>query len=273
MRNAHAHARAHTRTHCVVVPLGRASSSLSFFSPLSRPRFLHGFRAIRLSRVVCNLHSFLAPPPAPLPPSRVNARARARARRRRSPLSSSLSPAYLQRFTRSPSKPGTSRSVLSPSGYPSHRVPPTGSTLPSSRRDSVSVSSIFPLSQCPERLNTNAFIVGTTTDVRWVTSPAWAHPRVRKREKEREESKGEERREKEGKRACVSPLFFSFSPPSILSLSLSVPFLQRVLFSLLSLSPSFFIPANYTPPVSLVRLYLLYLSFLAFARTCRKISN
>lgn len=97
-------------------------------------------------------------------------------------------------------------------------VPTTGSTFPSSRHDSVSVSSIFPLSQCPERLNTNAFIVGTTTDVRRMTSPAWAHPRAREREKGRERWRQREKeRERENlspislcKRVLFSPISFSF---------------------------------------------------------------
>lgn len=118
-------------------------------------------------------------------------------------------------------------------------VPTTGSTFPSSRHDSVSVSSIFPLSQCPERLNTNAFIVGTTTDVRRMTSPAWAHPRAREREKGRKRWRDKEKeRERES---------FSY-----LSLQACPLFSHLLLFS--------FIPANSTPPVSVVRVYLLYLS-------------
>jgi len=89
---------------------------------------------------------------------------------------------YLQ-FPRSPSEPGTSRQCPLSIRLSLPRIPPTGSTFPSSRYDSVSVSSIFPLSRCPERLNTNAFIVGTTTDVRSMTSSsAWAHPRAEERE-------------------------------------------------------------------------------------------
>lgn len=133
-------------------------------------------------------------------------------------------------------------------------VPTTGSTFPSSRHDSVSVSSIFPLSQCPERLNTNAFIVGTTTDVRRMTSPAWAHPRAREREKGRKRWRQREK-ERERERIFLLSLFasvFSF---------LSSPFLF--------LYPREFHSSGFCGP----SLSPLSLSFLAFARACRKTPN
>lgn len=89
--------------------------------------------------------------PFPSPPTRP-------LRRRFSAQRCLLSRVYLQ-FPRSLSEPGTSRQCPLSIRLSLPRVPPTGSTFPSSRYDSVSVSSIFPLSRCPERLNTNAFIV------------------------------------------------------------------------------------------------------------------
>lgn len=120
-------------------------SRVLFPRPCLAPVSFHGFRAIRLSRVVCNLHSFLSPATLPV---------------RKGCLLSSLA---VYTFSRriSPGSPIRARYI---SRCPlSIRlslpvIPTTGSTFPSLRHDSVSVSSIFPLSQCPERLNTNAFI-------------------------------------------------------------------------------------------------------------------
>jgi len=68
-------------------------------------------------------------------------------------------------------------------------------------------------------LNTNAFIAGTTTDVRRVTSPAWAHPRAREREKGEKRWKQRER-ERERERETLSP----------------ISLFKRVFFSLISFS-------------------------------------
>lgn len=202
-----------------------ASSLGEFSSPLSRPRFLRGFRTIRLSRVVCNLHSFLSP---------------ATLRAERCLLSFSSSFARARVYLSFPIR----TRYISPVSSLHPAIPPlgtTGSTFPSSRRDSVSVSSIFPLSRCPERLNTNAFIAGTTTDVRRVTSPAWAHPRTKERER---------------RMTSFSHLSFQACPLfSHLSPSFSLPLYPREFHS------SGFCGPSLSP---------LSLSFLTFARACRK---
>lgn len=109
--------------HPYVSFLSRESSA-----PLSRPRFPpRGFRAIRLSRVVCNLHSFLCPPSS-FPVSH-------------SPRKDVFSLACTSSFPRFPILNLVHLAgVLSPSGYPSLRYSPTGFMFPSSRHDSVSLS-------------------------------------------------------------------------------------------------------------------------------------
>lgn len=141
----------------------------------------------------------------------------------------------------------------SPSGYPSPRYPTTGSTFPSLRHDSVSVSSIFSSFSVPrtfehQRVHRRYHNRRSPGDVTGVGAP----PCERKRERKRKmENGGKER-------SSLSPISLS----------------ERVLFSLSS--PSLFL---YSPRIPLLRSFCgpslspLSLCFLAFARACRKTPN